>query len=154
MHNISEGTKKGKPAPYRWPRRQGQLLYYVQAVDRFRRSQNRAIHDAALRFPNLSTTKGIMGMLPLFLGMRVRLTRKICAPELVQEATGEVWVGWGARACSPRCKILLLNVGWDVPHCMLICHCCCAPWRPQFPITACYLPQPSIFSNCTQVHRS
>ena len=31
-----------------------------------------------------------MGLLGLFLGMRVRLTKKIKAPELVQEATGEV----------------------------------------------------------------
>ena len=31
-----------------------------------------------------------MAMLPLFLGMRVKLTKKIAAPELVQEASGEV----------------------------------------------------------------
>ena len=45
---------------------------------------------SALQFLNLSTTAGLHGMLGLFVGMRVRLTVKTLAPELVQEATGEV----------------------------------------------------------------
>ena len=44
----------------------------------------------ALRFVNLSKSVGLHGMLGLYTGMRVRLTKKIKEPELVQEATGEV----------------------------------------------------------------
>ncbi len=39
---------------------------------------------------NLSKTKGMHDLFLVYLGMRVRLTKKICAPELVQEAVGEV----------------------------------------------------------------
>jgi hypothetical protein len=45
---------------------------------------------SALRFLNLSKSTGLHGVLGLFVGMRVRLTKKTCEPELVQEATGEV----------------------------------------------------------------
>ena len=44
----------------------------------------------ALKFVNMSKSAGLMGMAPIFVGMRVRLTKKILPPELVQEATGEV----------------------------------------------------------------
>ena len=70
--------------------RAGQLVYYFQAVDRFKHAQERQVYIAALKFVNLSKSAGLMGMLGLFLGMRVRLTKKIKAPELVQEATGEI----------------------------------------------------------------
>ena len=41
-------------------------------------------------FVNMSKSAGLMGMSAIFVGMRVRLTKKILPPELVQEATGEV----------------------------------------------------------------
>ena len=47
---------------------------------------------------NLSKRAGLLGMLGVFVGMRVRLTKKVLPPELVQEATGEV-VGIG---CHPK----------------------------------------------------
>lgn len=68
----------------------GQLVYYFQAVDKFRHPQDRSRYMESLRVVNLSKTCGLMGMLAVFLGMRVRLKKKILAPELVQEATGEV----------------------------------------------------------------
>ena len=45
---------------------------------------------SALQFVNPSKSAGIHGMLGLYVGMRVRLPKKIISPELVQEATGEV----------------------------------------------------------------
>ena len=74
----------------RGPEMQGQLVYYFQAVDKFRHQQNRERYVEALRFVNLSKSSGLMGMLAIFLGMRVRLKKKTLPPELVQEATGEV----------------------------------------------------------------
>ena len=44
----------------------------------------------ALKFVNLSKTAGLQGMLGGYLGMRVRLKKKVLGPELVQEATGEI----------------------------------------------------------------
>ena len=89
-------TPDGEP-DFSWPEfgvagssRAGQLVYYFQAVDRFRHDQERHVHIAALKFVNQSKGAGLMGMLGLFLGMRVRLTKEIKAPELVQEASGEV----------------------------------------------------------------
>ena len=69
---------------------EGQLVYYFQAVDRFRHPQEIQIHHEALKCVNLSKTAGLMGMFGAYLGMRVRLKKKIAAPELVQEATGEI----------------------------------------------------------------
>ena len=70
----------------------GQLLYYFQAVDRFKHDigGGRAPYIQALKFLNLSKSAGMMGLCGVYLGMRVRLTRKLMSPELVQEATGEV----------------------------------------------------------------
>jgi hypothetical protein len=55
----------------------GQLVYYFQAVDRFRHAQRRARHLEALKFLNLSKSAGLMGMLAIYIGMRVRLTKKV-----------------------------------------------------------------------------
>lgn len=44
-----------------------------------------AFVDQALAVANRNNTGGLMGMLPLFLGMRVKLTKKLLPPELVQE---------------------------------------------------------------------
>ncbi|CAK0852500.1 unnamed protein product, partial [Prorocentrum cordatum] len=68
----------------------GQLVYYFQAVDRFKHLQNRDRYLEALKFMNLSKSNGLPGMCAAYLGMRGRLTKKVMGPELVQEATGEV----------------------------------------------------------------
>ena len=68
----------------------GQLVYYFQAVDRFRHHQPRELYIDALKFVNLSKSAGLLGMFSGFLGMRVRLKKKVLPPELVQEATGEI----------------------------------------------------------------
>ena len=76
----------------------GQLLYYVQAVDvsndaAFRDRQG--VYHEALSVANMTSgTCGLMSFCPFFMGMRMKLTKKIMAPELVQEAGGEV-VGCG-----------------------------------------------------------
>ena len=44
----------------------------------------------ALRFLNLSKSASLHGVPGVFVGMWVRLTKKVIVPELVQEATGEV----------------------------------------------------------------
>ena len=69
--------------------RRGQLVYYFQAADRFKHPQNRKQYMRALRFVNLSKSAGLHGTLGIFLGMRVRLTKKVLGPQLVQEASGE-----------------------------------------------------------------
>ena len=71
-------------------RHQGQLLYYFQAVDRFKHAQARDVHLAALRFVNQSKSARLAGMVGVHLGMRGRLTKKVYPPLLVQEATFEV----------------------------------------------------------------
>ena len=68
----------------------GQLVYYFQAVDRFKHHQDRDMYLEALKFMNLSKSNGLPGMCAAYLGMRGRLTKKVMGPELVQEATGEV----------------------------------------------------------------
>ena len=68
----------------------GQLIFYIQAVDisHVRSLQSvRSLYTQALATPNMSShTAGMMGILPCFLGMSYKLTKKIMAPELVQEA--------------------------------------------------------------------
>ena len=66
------------------------MVYYFQAVDKFDPKEAPEVYRDALRFVNLSKSGGLMGMLGVYVGMRVRLTKKIVAPEVVQEATGEV----------------------------------------------------------------
>jgi len=99
MARLSRGpeaycnTPQGSPDCTGVPRARpvGQLVYYFQAVDRFNHPQDRQRHLEALRFVmNLSKSAGLHGMCPVYIGMRVRLTRKVLAPELVQEASGEV----------------------------------------------------------------
>jgi hypothetical protein len=70
-----------------------QLIYYAQAVDRPSTAGfagHSGFVEQALAVANRNVTGGLMGMLPLFLGMRVKLTKKVLAPELVQEASGEI----------------------------------------------------------------
>ena len=69
---------------------QGQMVYYFQAVDKFTHKQTRQLHMEALKFVNLSKSAGLQGMAGTYLGMRVRLNKKLLPPEIVQEATGEI----------------------------------------------------------------
>ena len=62
--------------------KQGQLVYYFTAVDRFKHNQYNMDKETRLRalaFVNLSKSAGLPGMCGTFLGMRVRLTRKVQA---------------------------------------------------------------------------
>ena len=59
---------------------QGQLVYYFTAVDRFkhnRYNRDKETRLRALAAVNLSKSAGLPGMCGTFLGMRVRLTRKV-----------------------------------------------------------------------------
>ena len=88
MHNLPSGAPCAASAAI--DRAQGQLVYYLQRIDRFKHEREQQHYDQALRSVNLSKTAGMHGLLGVFLGMRVRHTKKILAPELVQEAPGEV----------------------------------------------------------------
>ena len=65
-------------------------MYYFQRVDRFRHPVGKEQRVRALQYVNLSKSAGFHGILGVFGGMRVRLTKKVMGPEIVQEATGEV----------------------------------------------------------------
>ena len=58
---------------------QGQLVYYFQRVDRFKQDFDKRHYEQALRAVNLSKSAGLHGLLGIFVGMRVRLTKKILA---------------------------------------------------------------------------
>ena len=88
LYNKPDGTPDRCSVPMDQP--PGQLVYYFQRVDKFKHPQDREVHMEALRFVKLSKSAGLHGMLGLYVGMRVRLTKKILSPEIVQEATGEV----------------------------------------------------------------
>jgi hypothetical protein len=85
-------TSEGKPDYVQKPATQqaGQLVYCFQAADRFKHPQADGTYWEALRFVKLSETGGLLGICPVFVGMRIRLTQRVLRPELVQEATGEV----------------------------------------------------------------
>ena len=75
-------------------RSRGQLLFYAQAVDvcnvRAYAYRN-DLYTQALNVANMSSgTNGLIGVLPWFMGMRIKLTKKIQPPELVQECPAEV----------------------------------------------------------------
>ena len=63
----------------------GEVLVYVQAVDKPSRRCSKEEHLAMLQTSSLSTTKKLMGLLPVHRNMLVRLTKLIAAPELVPE---------------------------------------------------------------------
>ena len=72
----------------------GQLIYYVQAVDHPRQAafaDRPDVYAQALEVANMSSgTKGLMGVFSSFMGMRMKLSKAIMAPLLVQECPGEV----------------------------------------------------------------
>ena len=101
---------------------QGQLVYYFQRVDRFKHQFGRQHYEQALRTVNLSKSAGLHGVLGIFVGMRVRLTKKVLAPELVQEASGEVvhitfhpeerFGHPASNSCGPAASHPCWTVGW------------------------------------------
>lgn len=93
----------------------GQLLYYIQAIDKPLRRCTAQEHAELLRTASMSETNKLMGMLPIHLGLRVRLTRKISAPQLVQEREGTV-VGIELRQSDLRCKGLMQQCAKEHGH--------------------------------------
>ena len=72
----------------------GQLLFYVQVVDvcNVQAYAHRPdLYTQALNVANMASgTNGLIGMLPWFMGMRIKVTKKIQPPDLVQECPAEV----------------------------------------------------------------
>ena len=71
----------------------GQVLMYVQALDWPRKGKRlkQSEYKQALQVVNMTQAGNRLGMCPLFLGMRVRLTTKLSAKYgIVQDAVGEV----------------------------------------------------------------
>jgi len=75
-------------------KQRGQLIYYIQAVDSVHQAAYRnfkSVYSQALQVANMtSSTKGLISVLPAFEGMRMKVTKKLLAPDIVQEAPGEV----------------------------------------------------------------
>ena len=71
-------------------KRSNQVLYYVQAVDRPAVDCGRVALERMLATPNVTTTRKLMGLLPIYVGMEVVLTESILPPFYVPGATGRV----------------------------------------------------------------
>ena len=74
---------------------QGKLLIYIQAIDRTTPyNLDRVHHMRMIDLPNYNTCGNVAGLLPLFVGTRVRLTTKLSQEPkrlpLVPEASGTV----------------------------------------------------------------
>ena len=65
----------------------GQTLYYIQAVDRATDAHELTAQEtaASLKVASMSTTGYLMGMVPLFLGMEVRISAILKTPLLCRE---------------------------------------------------------------------
>ena len=63
------------------------MLYYVQAVDRWTDGRELTAQQtaASLKVASMSTTGYLMGMVPVFLGMEVRISAIIRTPLLCRE---------------------------------------------------------------------
>lgn len=108
----------------------GRLLYYVQAVDlphQHAYKDRRDVYTQALAVPNMTVTCGLMSVFVFFFGMRMKLLKKLMAPELVQECPGEcVGVafheeesfGWG-RAKNARSGPPPDHPCWQKGHVLL-----------------------------------
>ena len=112
----------------------GQMLMYVQAIDSAKGvSLPESEYRRALQVVNMTNTGSRLGMLPLFIGMRVRLTAKLSAKHgVVQDAVGEVvdiefdereFQGgpedWGTTPSTSRGALALLACG----ICLGVCTC-------------------------------
>ena len=66
------------------------VLFYIVAVDLPPFDLPVSIYRAMTAVPNVTTTKKLPGILPVYVGARVRLTKTLLAPKLVPEMEGEV----------------------------------------------------------------
>ena len=73
---------------------QGQLLYYVQAVDLIHQREfgtDASILRDILNVTNMASKTGnLISFLPLHVGLKVKITKKLLPPEIVQECPCEV----------------------------------------------------------------
>ncbi len=72
----------------------GQVIFYAQAVDLVRQKEyfnDKTVLRECLAITNMaSKTCNLMSFCPLHLGLRVKITKKLMAPELVQECPAEI----------------------------------------------------------------
>eukprot|EP00438_Fugacium_kawagutii_P030167 Skav221641 [mRNA] locus=scaffold1174:60625:61164:+ [translate_table: standard] len=72
----------------------GQLLFYIQAVDLVHQPEfafDGAVLKEILAVTNMASKTGnLISFLPLHVGMKVKVTKKLLPPEVVQECPGEV----------------------------------------------------------------
>ena len=63
----------------------GQVLFYIPAIDKPCFDCPKPIFRSMTRVPSMTTTKKLMGVLPVYVGAKMRLTKTLLAPELVPE---------------------------------------------------------------------
>ena len=72
----------------------GQVIYYCQAVDLVHQKEyfaDKSVLRECLALTNMaSKTCNLMSFCPLHIGLKVKITKKLMAPELVQECPAEV----------------------------------------------------------------
>ena len=72
----------------------GQVIYYAQAVDLVHQKEyfnDKSVLRECLAITNMaSKTCNLMSFCPLHVGLRVKITKKLMAPELVQECPAEI----------------------------------------------------------------
>ena len=72
----------------------GQVMYYCQAVDLVHQKEyfaDKSVLRECLALTNMaSKTCNLMSFCPLHIGLKVKITKKLMAPELVQECPAEV----------------------------------------------------------------
>ena len=67
------------------------MLLYIQAVDTFKAQLSKEEYMQMLQVVNINNAGHMLGMCPIYVGMRVRLTVKISARHgIVQDAAGVV----------------------------------------------------------------
>ena len=72
----------------------GQVIFYAQAVDLIHQKEyfnDKAVLQECLAITNMASKTGnLMSFCPLHVGLRVKITKKLMAPELVQECPAEI----------------------------------------------------------------
>ena len=75
----------------------GRLLYYVQAVDLVHQSEftnDKSILREILGLTNMASKTGhLMSFLPLHLGLKVKVTKKLLPPEVVESPRDRIRAG-------------------------------------------------------------
>ena len=91
----------------------GQVIFYAQAVDLVHQKEyfnDNSVLRECLAITNMaSKTCNLMSFCPLHVGLRVKITKKLMAPELVQECPAEIVAiqvhpeeRYGIPGCPPR----------------------------------------------------